>query len=308
MRKIMAVVVLTIGLLGLTYGVTSVTAQQAGNFSPAAMPSAIASGDMKSVLYNWKWYMGMLRGYLDQGDLIATLEIWKSTGTIVVGGQPCALTNYRASINYQVGGMRAQYDCKLANGKTRHGIEVVSGQYAWDEDIVGAELVAGKGTATPKPNALDERLIRLWASPQGAAKAAGFSCTSCLDSWPSWAPAWERSGAGVVAKVAMEAGKPVVTYPIPGIHGAIAKATLNADNQAERIEVREGNVVTEFTYDKYEDCNPSDDRYEVFFPRHMVEKRNGVTVLDINVIETQVANIYVIMPVPESVKKADVGR
>ncbi len=36
----------------------------------------------------------------------------------------------------------------------------------------GAELVSGKGTATPRPAALQERLIRLWASPHGAPKAA----------------------------------------------------------------------------------------------------------------------------------------
>src|SRR5260221_7839180 len=43
---------------------------------------------------------------------------------------------------------------------------------AWDEDIPGAEIVAGKGKATPRPEALEERRIRLWASPHGAAKAA----------------------------------------------------------------------------------------------------------------------------------------
>ena len=51
-------------------------------------------------------------------------------------------------------------------------IEVVSGQYAWNEDIPGAELVPGEGKATPMPRAVQERLIRLWASPQGAPKAA----------------------------------------------------------------------------------------------------------------------------------------
>ena len=49
---------------------------------------------------------------------------------------------------------------------------MVNGHYAWDEDIPGAEIVAGKGNATPMPDAVDERLIRLWASPQGAPKAA----------------------------------------------------------------------------------------------------------------------------------------
>ena len=64
---------------------------------------------------------------------------------------------------------------------------MVSGQFAWDEDIPGAELVPGKGKATPKPDLLNERLIRLWSSPQGAPKAA--------------------AAAGANAKVTMEGGK-----------------------------------------------------------------------------------------------------
>jgi hypothetical protein len=51
-------------------------------------------------------------------------------------------------------------------------IEVVSGLYAWNEDIAGAEIIVGKGKATPMAAAVQERLIRLWASPQGAPKAA----------------------------------------------------------------------------------------------------------------------------------------
>ena len=38
--------------------------------------------------------------------------------------------------------------------------------------MLGAGLVPGKGTATPKPNAVSERLIRIWAGPQGAVLAA----------------------------------------------------------------------------------------------------------------------------------------
>jgi hypothetical protein len=336
MRTKVAVILFTLGMFGLADGgLSPLSGQVAPGFMPSPTPTAAAAGDAKSVLFRWKWYLGMLRSPKEK-DSITSLEVWKSTGTILVGGQPCTLTNYRASINYQVGGMRAQYDCKLANGQTRHGIEVVSGQYAWDEDVLGAGLIAGKGTATSNPGALNERLIRLWASPQGAAKAAGFSCSACLEAWPSWArpqAAFKAAVAGgphtkiaeeifgtagrlnvdisvpsgAETKVAMEVGKPVVTYSIPFVTGAIAKATLNADNEAERVEVRQGNVVTEFTYDKYEDCNPPDDKYAVLFPRHMVEKRNGVTILDLNVVETQEENIYVIMPVPDSVRKAFAG-
>ena len=49
---------------------------------------------------------------------------------------------------------------------------MVSGLYAWNEDTPGAEIGATKGKVTPMPATVQERLIRIWASPQGAAKAA----------------------------------------------------------------------------------------------------------------------------------------
>jgi hypothetical protein len=84
--------------------------------------------------------MGMLRG-IDEHELMVSLE-YQGKGTVQVDGQPCALTKYRASISYQTSGERIQYTCTRA-GKTYSAIEVVSGPYAWNEDIVGAEI--GKG-------------------------------------------------------------------------------------------------------------------------------------------------------------------
>ena len=226
--------------------------------------------------------MGMLRG-VQEVDAVATLEL-RGTGTIQVQGQLCKLANYRASINYQVSGMRVQYTCTLPNGQTRKGIEVVSGGFAWDEDVVGGGLEPGRGTAMPNRVALSERLVRLWSSPQGAPKAA--------------------TAGGENTKVAIEGGKPVVTYPIPGVEGAIAKATLNAENQAERIQTTVGNVVTEFIYEKYDDYNPADDKVYGYFPGHIVEKRNGTTVLDLTTTQTDVGNLYVVVPVPSNVRAA----
>ena len=55
--------------------------------------------DLRSVLHNWGWHMGMLRS--DQElDIIASLE-YQGKGTMQVGGQPCNVTKYRSSINYQ---------------------------------------------------------------------------------------------------------------------------------------------------------------------------------------------------------------
>ena len=65
-----------------------------------------------------------------------------------------------------------QYTCTRANGQRSSNIEVVSGLYAWNEECAGAEIGPTKGKATPMPATVQERLIRIWASPQGAAKAA----------------------------------------------------------------------------------------------------------------------------------------
>ena len=246
---------------------------------------APASKDLKAVLFNWMWYMGMLRGPQEM-EAVATLE-HQATGAIQVDGQPCKLTKYRVSTNYQVPGQRIQYTCTRANGQPYSAIEVVSGQHAWNEDIPGAEIVPGKGKATAVPGALQERLIRLWAGPQGAPKAAA-------------------AGADKTS-VTHDTGKPVVTYPIPGVPGAIAKATLNASNQAERVEVTFGMVVTEFTYADYQDWNTPLNKVEAFYAGALVEKRNSAIVRDLTTTETETGNVYVVMPVPASVRQAMAG-
>jgi hypothetical protein len=256
----------------------SVLAQQPG--PPARYTPPAGAKDVKAVVFNWFWHMGMLRGPAEN-EAVATLE-HKATGSIQVDGQACKLTMYRVSTNYQVPGQRVQYTCTRANGQELKAIEVVSGQFAWDEDVVGAEIVAGRGKATPRPAALAERLIRLWASPQGAPKAA--------------------AAGGDKTTVMHDTGKPVVTYPIPGVPGAVATATLDAKYMAERVEVRQGNVVTLFTYADYQDWNNPLNKIEAFYAGKLVETRNGAPVRDLTTVETETGNVYVVMPVPASVR------
>src|SRR5262245_27525241 len=91
-----------------------------GGGPPPFTPTAGAK-DMKSVLYNWTWHMGMLRGQAEP-ELIGTLD-YHAEGTIQVSGQPCTLTKYRVQANYQIPGMRAQIECKRANGQTYSNVE-----------------------------------------------------------------------------------------------------------------------------------------------------------------------------------------
>jgi hypothetical protein len=83
-------------------------AQGWGGNRPPYRPAA-GVRDLRAVLFNWTWYMGMLRG-LDEHELVASLE-YQGKGAIQVDGQPCTLTKYRTSTNYQTSGQRIQYTC-----------------------------------------------------------------------------------------------------------------------------------------------------------------------------------------------------
>ena len=78
-------------------------AQGFGGGPPPYSPEPGAK-DLKSVLYNWTWHMGMLRGQAEP-ELVGTLE-YQGEGTVQVNGQPCTLTKFRISANYQTPGYR----------------------------------------------------------------------------------------------------------------------------------------------------------------------------------------------------------
>ena len=259
--------------------------------------------DLRAVLFNWMWHMGMLKGH-DERDMVGTLE-YQGKGTIQVDGQPCTLSKFRASTNYQTFTQRIQYACARANGQKASNIEVVSGLYAWNEDVVGAEIGATKGKATPMPAVVQERLIRIWASPQGAAKAAvaGTTDTYMLGANPGtlFADGLDKVGQ---TSVSWQAGKPVVTFPIPGVAGATATATLDVKYMTEKVVVTQGQTTTEFTYSGYKDWNNPLNKIEVFYAGKLTERKNGAVVRDLTTDVTETGNVYVIAPVPASVKKA----
>ncbi len=290
-------VVLTIGAL-----VPTGARAQFGDY-PVIYRPAKGAKDLRAVLFNWTWYMGMLRG-VDEHELISSLE-YQGKGAIHVDGQPCTLTKYRVSTSYQTPGQRVQYTCTRANGQTSSGIEVVSGEYAWNEDIAGAEIVPGKGKATPMPGAVDERLIRLWANPQGAPKAAiaGAAPTAQLGANPA---TLLKDGVDKAGQTSLSwvGGKPVVTFPIPGVPGAIATATLNEKYMVERVVVKQGSKTTEFTYGDYQDWNNPLNKVDALYAGKMTESHNGAVVRDLTTVQTETGSVYVVMPVPASVRAA----
>ena len=260
------------------------------------------------MLFNWTWHMGMLRSGAES-ELVKTLDYHAAGGTIQVDGQPCTLTKYRVQANYQVPGWRTQIECVRANKQKYSNVETVSGTYAWDEDIPGAELVPGKGKATPKPATLEERLIRLWASPHGAPKAAiagaaGLPASQSFGQNPAvLLERQEKAGAKATTTLTWAGEKAVITFPIPGVDGAMATATL-VNFLPESVVVTHGTNKTEFIYGKWGDWNNPLFKIEALYAGTIVERRNGAVVRSLTAKVTEIGQIYVIMPVPESVRKA----
>jgi hypothetical protein len=155
------------------------------------------------------------------------------------------------------------------------------------------------------PATVQDRLIRLWASPYGAPKAAVAGTTDTF--WLGANPGTLFDGG--LAKVGQtsvswQAGKPVVTFPIPGVPGATATATLDAKYLVERVVVTQGATTTEFTYGNYQDFNNPLNKIDMLYAGKMVERRNGAVVRDLTTNETETGNVYVVAPVPASVQAA----
>jgi hypothetical protein len=252
------------------------------------------------------WYSGMLKG-ADERDMVATFEYQAKGGTIQVDGQPCTLSKLRQSTNYQTFSQRINYTCTRPNKQTVSNIEVVSWQYAWNEDTVGAEIGGTKGKVVAMPAAVEERLIRIWANPQGAAKSAlaGTVTDWRLGANPSTLIPDGVMKAGNTTLSFDAAGKPVFTFPIPGVAGATGTATLDpAKYLVEKVVVTQGTNTTEFTYSNYQDWNNPLHKIEVFYAGRLIEKKNGAVVRDLTTRETETGNVYVVAPVPPSVQKA----
>ena len=73
---------------------------------------------------------------------------------------------------------------------------------------------------------------------------------------------------------------------------------------AERIVVKNGANTYEFTYSDYKDWNNPLNPAEAFYAGKMTERKNGAVVRDITTTVTETGQMYVVVPVPASVKAA----
>ena len=182
---------------------------------------------------------------------------------------------YDASINYQTPGMRLVQVRSQGEHPPRGGaaqpvaadqrtVAVVSGKSAWQEN--GAQ---------PAPNsaAVEDRLLQLWATPQGVIKAA-----------------------------LANGGKVDGNTLTVSIDGREVKATLNAQNLVDKVSYLStsevvGDFPVDIAYTDYADFGG------IKFPRHIVQTEDGFPTLDITVNAVK-PNAAVSVEVPGAVRQA----
>src|SRR5262249_9286685 len=81
-------------------------------------------------------------------------------------------------------------------------------------------------------------------------------------------------------------------------------ATLDAKFMPERVVVKNGANTYEFTYSDYRDWNNPLNPAEAFYAGKMTEKKNGTVARDITTTVTETGQMYVVVPVPASIKAA----
>jgi hypothetical protein len=256
-----------VACLALAVLTTYAQGRQAGAPRQAPSREAAAPTDAKKVIETMEDNLGMLRG-MNRQDAVNRIEVWGTQGSRVVGGRSVQLTAWKIGFNFTMKAMRFDY-----THDGQRTIEVVSENYAWNEDTPG-------GKATPMMAALGERQLQLTLNPIGMAKAA--------------------RAAGDAAKVNTTAGVTTLTFPA---NGATITATLNKYMEPIKAEGRLGTTVLSVTYDQYGDWN-DDAKADIYLPKHIVQTQNGMTVLDLTVTNSNTYNPYVIMPVPANVKSA----
>ena len=243
----------------------------AGLAAQAGKPQAQnAVPTVKDVLYSAADSIGMLRTPAEV-DRLASMNYW-ATGTMVVGGKTCTLKEYKASVNWLLKGMRVDYTC---DGQARR-VEVVNGTVSWNETEPGVN---------PSPAAAmgPERQLMLWTLPAGIIKAG--------------------TAAGSSAKVSVEGGRTVLSFPVADVKGATIRAAYNQETYLlERVEARLDTTAIDVTYADHGDWNGDDYLSDVQFPKRITHKRGDATVLDLTVTKTNTYNPYIIMPVPAALK------
>ena len=194
--------------------------------------------------------------------------------------------SYTAVMNFDTGAMRVELTREMGPVMPRGGgapffgeqraIQVVSGNYAWNVPPPAPNAPAGN--AAPQPGAQLERMLALWATPQGFVKAAMTN------------KATARTARGATELSFVVGGK----YKMTG--------TINAQGQVEKVQTWidhpiVGDMLVETTYSGYKDFGG------VMFPSRILQTQDGYPSLDLT-ISAVTANPAFDAPVPDNVRSA----
>ena len=256
------------------------------------------AADVETILYEAADALGMLRTP-SEVDRLLTM-VYSGTGTTLLGGEPCAMESYRASVRYAipnarhtfpVPAMRVDFTCRDDDGESERHIQVVAGELAWNETEPGTG-------ATPAPETERERLFQLWILPHSLLKAA--------------------TAAGSRTVASTDGANPVLTFPLPPpLDDTTARITLDPavflhhtmpNGRRREFSHRITRVETEFdgeavvvSYGDYRDWNEEDYKSDVLLPGRMVQMRDGINVFDLTLNWSNTYNPYVVMPVPDGI-------
>lgn len=199
---------------------------------------------------------------------------------------PVTVKSYTASINYDTGSMRQELLREMGTTMPRGGgapftgeqrqIQLVSGNYAWN--VPAAAAGAAAPPAAPAPGNAVERMLWLWATPQGFVKAAMANNATTKKA---------KGGTDVSFTVG---GK----YKMAGV--------INAQNEVERVQTWidqpiVGDMLVETVYSGYKDFGG------VRFPSRIAQSQDGFPSLDLTVASVT-ANPAVDIAVPDNVRNA----
>src|SRR5688572_309833 len=200
------------------------------------------------------------------------------------------LKTYTASINYDTGAMRVDLVRTMGPLMPRGGgapftgdqrqIQLVSGNYAWNMPAPAANAAAGGPApqAAPQPGAQPDRMLALWATPQGFVKAAMANN----------------------ATTRQVRGGTEVSFTVGGKYKMVG--TINGQGQVEKVQTWVdqsivGDMLIETTYSGYRNFGG------VTFPSRIVQTQDGYPSLDLT-ISSVTANPMFDAAVPDNVRNA----
>ena len=197
-----------------------------------------------------------------------------------------AVKSFTAGINFETASMRMELVREMGAVMPRGGgapfigeqkqIQVVSGSYAWNVPAVAT------GAATPAPTAAPanqaDRMLMMWALPQGFIKAA-------------------MANNATTKKVS---GGTEVSFTVGGKYRMVG--LINTQNQVARVDTWidqsiVGDMLVETVYHEYKQMGG------VMFPSHIVQSQDGFPALEL-MISGVILNPPVQIAVPDNVRTA----